>query len=553
VETAGSLNVASVLVVDDSPANLVAMGAVLNPLGVRIVEARSGAEALERVAAETFAVVLLDVQMPGMDGFEVAKRLRETESGRELPIIFLTAIHRDEKYSRQGYASGAADYITKPFDADVVRARVKGFIDLFRQREKLRHKEVAERTRERDDAMQQLAALLQSERAARREAEIANSAKDEFLATVSHELRTPLNAILGWTVIARRMATTPELDRALATIERSARAQTRIIEDVLDMARIISGKLSLEITSSRVADAISGAVQAVRPAADAKGVRLEVNVDDQLGIITADPDRLQQVVWNLLSNAIKFTPKGGRVELAAGKVDSVLVIRVSDTGQGIRPEFLPHLFEPFRQADGSTTRRQGGLGLGLAIVRQLVHAHGGTIVAHSEGPGRGSSFTVELPGRSDPDSAEEHPTGGRRRSLHDGRTGGTRLDGLRVLVVDDEEDARELVDRLLSDEGAIVSSVPSADEALGVLEKVRPDVLVSDVGMPSVDGYMLMRRIRRLPPERGGKTPAIALTAYAREEDIERAFAAGFEAHIAKPVEAGRIISLVENLGGRAV
>jgi signal transduction histidine kinase len=540
----------SVLIVDDSPANLVALGALLNPLGVRVVEAKSGAEALDRVAAEAFAVVLLDVQMPGMDGFEVARRLRTMESGRDLPIIFLTAIHRDEKYSREGYASGGTDYITKPFDADVLLARVKGFIGLFRQRENLRHKEVSQRTRERDDAMQQLASLLESERAARRDAEIANNAKDEFLATVSHELRTPLHSILGWTTIARRLSPSAEIDRALATIERSARAQARIIEDVLDTARIISGKLRLEITTAKVADAIGGAVQAVRPSADAKGVRLEVNLNGPIGVISADPDRLQQIVWNLLSNAIKFTPKGGRVEVSATPVNSDIRICVSDTGQGIRPGFLPYLFEPFRQADGSTTRRHGGLGLGLAIVKQLVSAHGGTVVAHSAGEGHGSAFTVELPGCQAPGIPDEQPSGSRHNKVLDAPSGGARLDGLRVLVVDDEEDARLLVHRLLTDQGATVRCAQSAEEALGALQTTRPDVLVSDIGMPVVDGYMMIRRIRCLPPEHGGRTPAIALTAYAREEDGERAFAAGFQAHVSKPVEPWKIISLVANLGG---
>jgi signal transduction histidine kinase len=547
VQTGAPSNVASVLVVDDSPANLIVLGAVLKPLDVRIVEARSGTEALERVAVETFAVMLLDVQMPGMDGFEVARRMRELENGRELPIIFVTAIHRDEKYSRKGYAAGATDYITKPFDADVLLARVKGFVGLFHQRETLRQKEVAERTRERDDAMKQLAVLLESERAARREAEIANAAKDEFLATVSHELRTPLNSILGWTMIARRLSPPPEIERALATIERSARAQARIIEDVLDTARIISGKLRLEITNAKIDEAIGGAVQAIQPTADAKGVRLDVDISSSVGVIPADLDRVQQIVWNLLSNGIKFTPKGDRVELTASRIDSGVRICVRDSGQGIRPEFLPHLFEPFRQADGSTTRRHGGLGLGLAIVKQLVDAHGGAVFAHSDGEGTGATFTVELPARSIPAIAPERATG-RHKVVEGGVV--ARLDGLRVLVVDDEEDALALVRRLLTDQGAVVGCATCADEAVDAVEATRPDVLVSDIGMPEVDGYMMIRRIRDLPPERGGKTPAIALTAYARDEDGERAFAAGFQAHVAKPVEPWRIISLVANLGG---
>src|SRR5580692_926769 len=327
---------ASVLVVDDTPANLVALGAVLAPLGVRIVEARSGAEAIARASEQSFAVALLDVQMPEMDGFEVARRLRETATGVELPIIFLTAIHVDEMYSRKGYASGGADYITKPFDPEVLRARVRAFVDLFQQRERLRLVQVGERTRERDEALEKLEALLASERAARREAEIANRAKDEFLATVSHELRTPLSAILGWTIIARRNSISPDVERALTTIERNARAQIRIIEDVLDVGRIISGKLQLEVAPTDVADAIEGAVETVRPAADAKQVALDVAIDPDAGVIAADAERLQQIACNLLSNAVKFTPKGGHVTVSARRTASSVVIRVSDDGEGVR-------------------------------------------------------------------------------------------------------------------------------------------------------------------------------------------------------------------------
>jgi signal transduction histidine kinase len=415
--------VASVLIVDDSHANLIALGAVLKPLGVRVVEASSGQMALDLAAQEEFAVVLLDVQMPEMDGFEVARRLRASETGHELPIIFLTAIHRDEGFARKGYATGAADYITKPFDVDVLRARVKAFVDLFHQRERLRQQEVGERTRERDDALAQLADMLERERQARRDAEVANHAKDEFLATISHELRTPLNAILGWAVIAQRKATDPEVQQALATIERNARVQTRIIEDVLDVGRIISGKLRLEIAQVRVSETIHGAVQALRPAADAKSVRLVVEVDEAVGIIAADVDRLQQIIWNVLSNAIKFTPKGGSVALKATRAPTDVVVTVTDTGQGIPKSFLAHLFEPFRQADGSTTRRHGGLGLGLAIVNQLVQAHGGSIVAQSEGEGLGATFTITLPVRAvtTPSIAPSPELGGAETTRHDGR------------------------------------------------------------------------------------------------------------------------------------
>jgi signal transduction histidine kinase len=537
-----------VLVVDDTLANLVALRAVLGPLAVRIVEARSGSEAIELAARESFAVVLLDVQMPGMDGFEVARRLRQTETGVELPIIFLTAIHRDERYARQGYASGAADYITKPFDPDVLRARVKAFVDLFRQRERLRHEQVGERTRERDEALGKLAGLLASERAARHEAEVANSAKDEFLATVSHELRTPLNAILGWAVIARRHPLPPEVDRALGTIERNAHAQMRIIEDVLDVGRIISGKLRLDFSATRVADAIEAAVQVVRPAADAKQVRLDVRIAEDAGIIVADAERLQQIAWNVLSNAVKFARKGGNVEVDASRTASTVVIRVRDDGQGIHPAFMPHLFEPFRQEDGSTTRRHGGLGLGLAIVKQLVVAHGGHIAALSEGEGKGALFTIELPVRAPGAAISERSPRDSHRPPSLPRK--VRLDGVRALVVDDDEDTRELIEHMLRDQGAEVSSASTAEEAVRLLERSRPDVLLSDIGMPDVNGYSLIRKVRSMPADQGGRTPAIALTAYARAEDGERAFVAGFQAHVTKPVDPDQLTAIVANLAG---
>ena len=535
----------SVLIVDDTPANLVALRAVLGPLGVRLVEARSGVEAIDWVVRESFAVVLLDVQMPGMDGFEVAQRIRQTATGVQLPIIFLTAIHRDEEYVRKGYAVGGADYLTKPLDADVLRARVKAFVDLFQQRERLRVEQVGERTRERDEALEQLAALLASERAARREAEIANSAKDEFLATVSHELRTPLSAILGWAVIARRHAPAPEVDRALCTIERNARAQMRIIEDVLDVGRIISGKLRLELSSTNLSDVIEAAVEVVRPAADAKHVRLDVAIDQNVGVIAADAGRLQQIVWNLLSNALKFTRNGGHVEVFACRVDAKVLLRVRDDGQGFSPDFLPHLFEPFRQADGSTTRRHGGLGLGLAIVKQLVQAHGGQITAHSDGEGKGASFTIELPARTPTVAAGRWP-----REQPEAAAADIRLDGVNVLVVDDDEDARDLVAQMLSEQGAAVSLAASAEEAFGLLAQSRPDVLLSDIGMPDVNGYSLIRKVRGLPADQGGRTPAVALTAYARAEDGARAFHAGFQAHVTKPVDPDQLTAIVANLVG---
>ncbi|HSQ66231.1 MAG TPA: hybrid sensor histidine kinase/response regulator [Polyangiaceae bacterium] len=397
-----------VLLVDDSPANLVALGAVLKPLGVQIVEARSGVEALSLLEHETFAVALVDVQMPGMDGFELARKIRALPTGAEMPLIFLTAIHRDELNAKQGYATGAADYVTKPFDPDVLRARVRAFVDLFRQRERLRAEEVSERIRERDDA--------------RREAEIASTAKDEFLATVSHELRTPLNAILGWSILARDMTSEPQVQRALATIERNARAEMRIIEDLLDVGRILSGKLRLEIGEVDVAEPIRGAALAVREAAHAKQVTLTIDVASDVGRIVADGARLQQIAWNLLSNAIKFTHAGGHVTLRVRREDGSIILAVEDDGEGIAPEVLPVLFQPFRQADSSMTRRHGGLGIGLAIADQLVQAHGGTLRAESPGVGQGATFTAVLPARSVPPPANEAAS--LRDRSDDGSNGG---------------------------------------------------------------------------------------------------------------------------------
>jgi len=526
---------ASVLIVDDTPANLVALEVVLRPLGMRIVEARSGPEAIERISRESFACVLLDVQMPGMDGFEVARRLREMEAGAEVPILFLTAIHRDEEYARRGYACGAADYITKPLDPEVLRARVRAFVDLFHQRDRLR--------------VQQLTALLERERAARLDAEAANRSKDEFLATVSHELRTPLTAILGWSMIARRSSPPPEMGKVLGVIERSARSQLRIIEDLLDVARALGGNLRLEIGEARIADVIEAALMSVRPAAEAKGVTLEVHVDPSLGAIAADPERLQQIVWNLLSNAIKFTPGGGHVALSASRSESTIVIRVRDDGQGVDPQFLPHIFEPFRQADGSTTRRHGGLGLGLAIVKQLVEAHGGTISARSDGEGKGTTFTVEIPARAPAREMEAHGAVRREVEPHEGAAG-ARLDGVRLLVVDDDEDSRDLIVCILQDWGASVTSASSAEEAMRLLQQNPPDVILSDIGMPDVDGYALLRQLRGMPPEQGGGVPAIALTAYASEADGARARAAGFQAHVTKPIDPDALTAAVAGLVG---
>ncbi|MDP9036098.1 MAG: PAS domain S-box protein [Myxococcota bacterium] len=392
------------------------------------------------------------------------------------------------------------------------------------------------------------AQLFESEQTARRNADIANRAKDDFLATVSHELRTPLNAMLGWTRMLRAGGlSTEKQERALATIERNAVIQSQLIEDLLDVSRIISGKLRLEVQSVEFADIIEQAIDALRFAAETRSITVVTTIDEHAGPMMGDPQRLQQVVWNLLSNAIKFTPKGGRIGISVERVDSSLQLIVSDSGRGIAPEFLPHVFERFKQADGSATRAHGGLGLGLAISRHIVELHGGTIEVKSRGEGCGATFAVLLP------LSPIRRQTSRRRALHGAAAPGTleqrpELKGLRVLVVDDEPDARELLVEVLANCGAVVSSAASVAEAMANVVSGRPDVVVADIGMPGEDGYELIRRIRALPPDAGGSTPAAALTAYARTEDRRKALDAGFMMHVPKPVEPAELIAVVANL-----
>jgi signal transduction histidine kinase/ActR/RegA family two-component response regulator len=394
--------------------------------------------------------------------------------------------------------------------------------------------------------------LLESERHARGTAERASRIKDEFLATLSHELRTPLSAILGWSHMLRSKTVGPEdLAKGLETIERNARMQTQLIEDLLDMSRITSGKVRLDVQPLQPATFVEAAVETVRPAAEAKGVRLERVLDPLAGPVSGDPSRLQQVVWNLLSNAIKFTPRGGRVQVVLERVNSHLEISVADTGAGIEPDFLERVFDRFSQADGSTTRQFGGLGLGLAIVKNLVELHGGTVRARSEGAGKGSTFTVLLPlavVRRDGDVSRTHPQASGPGS---GSFKPMDLAGVKVLVVDDQTDARELVARVLSACQAEVLTASGAEEALILLERERPDVLVTDIGMPDIDGFELLRRVRALGEARGGKTPAIALTAFARSEDRTRALHQGFRVHVSKPVEPAELIATVASVVGR--
>ncbi|MEW5861270.1 MAG: ATP-binding protein [Cyanobacteriota bacterium] len=396
---------------------------------------------------------------------------------------------------------------------------------------------------ERQWAEQKRIQMLAREQEARQQAETANRIKDEFLAVLSHELRSPLNPILGWSKLLRNgKLNAAKTAQALEIIERNAQLQSQLIEDLLDVSRILRGKLSLNMVPVNLASTIKAALETVRLAAEAKSIQIQTLFDPTIGQVLGDSARLQQVVWNLLTNAVKFTPEGGRVEIQLQRIGSQSQIQVRDTGKGISPDFLPHVFEYFRQADATTTRTFGGLGLGLAIVRHLVELHGGTVQVDSPGEGQGATFTVRLPlikdksakhkeGNSSPLTPEPSP-----------------LTGIRILVVDDDTDSREFFAFALEQLGAQVSTVTSAGEAIAFLEQSQPNILLSDIGMPDMDGYMLMRQIREMPPEQGGQILAIALTAYAGEIDRQQALAAGFQHHLAKPVEPNELVKVILNL-----
>lgn len=389
------------------------------------------------------------------------------------------------------------------------------------------------------------AMLLESEQNARMQADLANRAKDDFLATVSHELRTPLNAMLGWTRMLRTSELSPQKrEQALETIERNAIMQAQLIEDLLDVTRIISGKMRLELQQVTLTHLIVHVLESLRPASEKKRLRISVHVAEKLDPLVADSNRIQQVLWNLVSNSIKFTPEGGSIQVHVESSPESVVLRVIDSGLGIKPEFLPLVFERFKQADGAITRAHRGLGLGLAISSHIVELHGGTICVESEGEGKGATFTVVLPRKRE----STVPTKPSIRAPEAPVPYQPELCNLRVLVVDDEEDGRDLLTAVLQRSGASVMAAESAAEALELLRTHKPDVLVSDIGMAGTDGYDLIRRVRALPAEEGGATPAAALTAYARAEDRRKALDAGYMMHLAKPVEPAELVAVIMNL-----
>jgi signal transduction histidine kinase/ActR/RegA family two-component response regulator len=413
-------------------------------------------------------------------------------------------------------------------------------------------KERARLLEEEQRAHQRAEAAFHAEQEARSEAERASHIKDEFLATVSHELRTPLTSMIGWS----RMLRAGGMDerrtaQALETIERNARSQAQLVEDLLDISRIVTGKLRLDVRLVPLAPVIEAAVESLRPAADAKKIQLEIALDPNANPVSGDPERLKQVMWNLLSNATKFTPERGRVRVTLTRINSHIEIAVSDTGRGISPSFLPHIFERFRQADATSTREIGGLGLGLALSRHFIEMHGGTIQVESPGEGKGSVFTVRLPVMPTLSALKEtgpsHSINANTLSAFDLPP----LDDVRVLAVDDEPDTLNMLATLLSQRRAQVRTVASAKGALSVMQSWKPDLILADIGMPGEDGYSLITKIRALNREQGGETPAIALTAYARVEDRMRTLAAGFQMHVAKPVDPSELITIVASLARR--
>ena len=660
----------TVLIVDDNADKLIALESILLTLDVDIVVAQSGREALRRLLEQDFAVVLLDVRMPGMDGFETAALIRDRQRSANTPIIFITAFS-EEMHVAKGYSLRAVDYIMAPVVPEVLRTKVSVLVELFRataevrrQAESLRHRteqlhqltlaslainaadsidtmaalattsavdildlamastvaevderrtrhvagmaksngtgegpespimsevrrtngvvrtiwqpsagdryhrlgvpligrtgvnigvlEVARRIdapfdQEDEDLLVQLAQMtsIAVENAVFSEAREANRLKDEFISAVSHELRTPLNALRSWAWVLRQQQLPAEKIPTVAeAIERSVAAQARIIDDLLDVSRIMTGKMSLRFEPLDLRPIVQTAIEALASMAESHDVRIVPAIDGTPMPVAGDGDRLQQVVANLLSNAIKFTPAGGRIDVDVSSADRTAILQVRDTGCGIAATFLPHVFERFRQADGGVTRRAGGLGVGLTIVRQLVDMHGGSVTAHSDGEGHGATFRVLLPLLDE--SRTTVPVDDRVAE------DGGRLDGVRILLVEDDPDTRSVMLLVLSQAGAAVTPSASAEDAMRRLVAQEFDAMLCDIGLPGEDGNSLMRRTRTLKTP-VGRIPALALSAFARDRDRQRAREAGFDGHLAKPIDpAGLIRTIIDLLGRRA-
>ena len=648
--------VPTILVVDDNPAGRYATSRVLRAANFAVLEADTGAQGI--LLSSSADLVVLDVNLPDISGFETCRRIRASQTTARLPVIHLSASFVKDTDKVQGLDAGADGYLTHPVEPQVLVATVNAFLRTRRAEDEMRRSEakfkaifdqalsgillvskdlvcleanpamcaILGRSREEivgrhnssfvpagheqdnveiirqieerghwhgtfpmiradgrhvelewsiarhsvpgvrlaivSDVTDRKAyeaereRLLASERAAREEAERANRLKDEFLATLSHELRTPLNAIVGWSQILRLgKPSDQDIAEGIDAIDRNAHAQAQLIADLLDVSRITSGNLRINVRSIDPAKTIRSALETMLPAITSKNIRLEQELLSDVGNITGDPDRIQQVVWNLVNNAVKFTPKGGSIRVRLFKDQSQVVLTVWDNGQGINAAFLPHIFERFRQENSSTRRNQGGLGLGLAIVKSLIEMHGGTIAAESAGEGKGATFTVRFPvplahlgeGAMHPSVNDSSAAPSLAISSTEPPAIEHPLDQLRVLIVDDDADARAVLGRVLTGRGATVRAESSVQDAINALAVFDPQMLVSDIGIPHQDGYDLIRSVRSsgYSPE---KLPAIALTAFARAEDRARSIAEGFQIHLAKPVDARELLSAVSAL-----
>lgn len=684
----------NLLLVDDQPENLVALEAVLGSLGANLVKSTSGEEALRCLLHQDFAVILLDVQMPQMDGFEVATLIRQRKRSQDTPIIFLTAFSSSEQFMFKGYALGAVDYLIKPIASNVLLSKVAIFIELFKKTQALQQKtEILQQQTEalkrqtaqlaatnadlqmseerfrllstcspvgvfvtdtagqfvytnprfqaichpsveqplkqswleavhpddlnlacstwetylqaepeyaqevrfllEDEAVRWISirsarmlshqgellghvgtvediterkraevanAQIVREQLARQEAETANRMKDEFIAVLSHELRTPLNAILGWSRMLKSQNLPPQkIDHAIDAIDRNASAQAKLIEDILDVSQIVRGKLQLNFQPVDLVTIAQSALETVKPAAEAKAIALTTNLREFPHLeVMGDALRLQQVIWNLLTNAVKFTPSQGKVHLhlsletcpaaaqhpSAASTSPWVQLRITDSGVGIDPDFLPYVFERFRQADSSKTRAQGGLGLGLAIVRHLVEQHQGSVWVESPGPDLGATFTIAIP------LLQLDPQPGGQSTEDSSPEAIAPLAGMPILVADDDADNRDFLSFLLEAEGAVVTVANSASEVLQRLNASSPAILLCDISMPDMDGYELIQTIRTQLPHPQAKIPAIAITAHASVSDQAQALAAGFQAHVPKPVDADVLIQAILRIGG---
>jgi signal transduction histidine kinase len=518
----------TILNVDDTAALRYGKTRVLRSAGYDVLEADTGADALRLASERLPDLILMDVKLPDMSGIDACRHIKDDPVTRTIPVIQVSATFITDSDQKEGLKGGADIYLTEPLEPKVLETVVSVLLQLRRTEAGLRE-------------------TVERERMARLHAEEATRLKDDFLANLSHELRTPMNIIIGWAHLLRNAPLSDEQKgKAAEAIERAARSQAQLIEDLLDVSRIVTGKFRMAMQDVRIDSVLKSAVDSLRMVANSKQISVTLTQDPGDVSIKGDPDRLQQVFWNLLSNAVKFTPADGCVDVQMTRTESNVVVTVTDTGVGIRSDFLPYVFDRFRQADSTSTRQHTGMGLGLAIVRHVVELHGGSVRADSGGENNGSSFTVTLP----LPKAGEMPAAGSENEAGSAAKAALAAPSRpwRVLLVEDDADARDVTLAGLERAGYEVRAVAAAVEALSLLDDWIPDVVVSDIGMPGVDGYEFMRMVRLRPPEMGGSVAALALTAFARSEDAVRARASGYQAHLAKPVSPEDLVAALVDL-----